>query len=200
MRKLFIKITPFFILTLLGLIATMVEIVLLLLSKDKGELATGILLILVIIFSSFLLLDRYLIKKFDYKKIILSEIIVLLILPFLVLYTSRETKIVIETQQPYYILVYSDKGISKDKIKSSGLFDHSLTLKNDNIIRLKYDLLNENNFSVIAPTNWNGHKTKRLDTIVNFQKIKIEMYSNNLSDETRDSIFKKLLPTFVSFK
>ena len=123
-----------------------------------------------------------------------------MILLFLVLYISRETKIVIETQQPYYVLVYSDKGISIDKIKSSGLFDHSLTLKNDNIIRLKYDLLNENNFSVIAPTNWSGHKTKHLDTIVNFQKIKIEMYSNNLSDETRDSIFKKLLPTFVSFK
>ena len=86
MRRIFIKITPFFILTLLGLIATIVEIVLLLLSKDKGELATGILLILVIIFSSFLLLDRYLIKKFEYKKIILSEIIVLLILPFLVLF------------------------------------------------------------------------------------------------------------------
>ncbi len=196
MRKLFNKITPFFILTFLGLIASIIEIVIILISKDKGELATGILLVIAILLCSFLLIDRYLIKKFDCKKIILSEIIVLLFSPFIVLYTCRETKIIIETKQPYFVLVYSDKGISKEKIKSSGLFDNSLTLKKEIIIRLKYDLLNEKNFSV-NPSIWNSHKKKVLDTIVNFKIIKIEMYSNNLSDEARDSIFKKLLLTDI---
>ena len=195
MKKLFRKITPFFVLTVVGLIATVVEILILFLStNDKGGLGTGLLSILAILLYSFLLFDRYLIRKIEYKKIVITEVLLLFILPFLYLYINRETKVYIETYRSYYILVYSENGINKEQIKASGLFDHTLKIKNDSIIRLKYSLYNDKNFVVIEPKNWGGHSIKYLDTLINTKQIKIEMYSNNLTKEKRDSIFRQQLP------
>lgn len=89
--------------------------------------------------------------------------------------------------------MYSDDGITKSDFKSNGLFDHSLTINNDSIIRLQSSLYNDKRFIVIEPKSWGGYKGKRLDTIINSRQFKIEIYSNDLSDKTRDSIFKKIL-------
>lgn len=201
MKKLFRKITPFFVLTVVGLTATVIEILILFLTtNDKGGLGTGLLLILAIILFCLLLFDRYLIEKFEYKKIIILELILLIILPFAFLYFNQETKLRIEINRPYYILVYSDDGINKSEFKLNGLFDHSLTINNDSIIRLKSSLYDDKQFVVIEPTAWGGYSVKRLDTIINSKQFKIEIYSNDLSSETRDSIFKKLVSTKVFAK
>ncbi len=56
-------------------------------------------------------------------------------------------------------------------------------------------MLYDKDVCVIEPENWSGYNVKRLDTVINLKKIKIEMYSNDLTDLQRDSILKKLLPT-----
>ena len=200
MKNLFRKITPVSILTSVGLTATIVSIIVLLISQDKGELGTGLLSIVALILYFCYLIDRYLVKKVSYRKLILTELILILLFPVLYLCLHKETKLYIETNRPYYILVYSDVGITKEQIKRKGLADHCMTIKKDSIIFLNYNLYNDKNFIVIDPKNWNGHKAKRLDTIINAKRIIIEMYSNHVTNEVRDSIFKKNVTNIILTK
>jgi hypothetical protein len=144
----------------------------------------------------FFLLDRYFVKKVGYKKVIVMEIIFLLLLPFIYLYLGKDTRIYIDTDKSYFILVYN-KGLTKKQIPSSGLFDHAIRFKNDSIVHLDFSLFDDNNVHVLEPKSWGGFKAKYLDTIINSNKMDIEMRSNDLPDEQRDSIFQKLLPTLV---
>ena len=141
------------------------------------------------------LIDRFLIRKAGYKKAIIVEILFLIFLPFIFLYLNKDTRIYIDTEKSYFVLVYQSKGLTKKQIPSIGLFDHAITFKNDSIINLDYSLLNDNSVHVLEPKNWGGYKAKYLDTIINLKKVKIEMRSNDISDKERDSIFVKLLPT-----
>ena len=55
-------------------------------------------------------------------------------------------------------------------------------------------MLNDN-IIIVEPKDWGSYKCKYFDTVINLNNIKIEMRSNNLTDERRDSIFNKLRPT-----
>ena len=138
------------------------------------------------------LIDRFLVKKTGYKKAIVMEIIFLLLVPFIYLYSNKDTRININTEKPYFILVYGSNGLTKKQIPSSGLFDHAITIKSDSVINLNYDLLYDNAIKVIEPKAWNGFSTNELDTVINSQKVKIEMRSYYSSD-IGDSIFKEQL-------
>ena len=165
------------------------------LSRDQGELATGVLAMWALGLYLIFLVDRFLIKKAGLKRGIIIEIAFLIFLPFVYLYLNKDTKIYVETKRPYFIIVYSTNGLTKKQIPSTGLFDHTITFKNDSIINLNFSLLNDDNIYVLEPKNWGGHKAKYLDTTINSIKLKIEMRSTDISNEQRDSIFTKLLPT-----
>jgi hypothetical protein len=194
-KRLFKNITPLFVLTIVGIILCLVNIAILLLSKDQGELATGVLAMWAFGLYLIFLVDRFLIKKAGLKKVIITEVTFLVLLPFIYLYLNKDSKIYVDTERPYFIIVYSNNGLTKKQIPSTGLFDHTVTFKNDSVINLNYSLLNDHNIYVLQPKSWGGYKAKYLDTIINSNKLKIEMRSNDISDEQRDSIFTKLLPT-----
>ncbi len=196
-RRLFKNITPLFVLTIVGIILCIASIAILLLSKDQGELATGVLAMWAFGLYLIFLIDRFLIKKMGLKRAIIIEVVFLTLLPFVYLYLNKDTRIYIDADKPYFIIVYSSTGLTKNQIPSTGLFDHSITFKNDSIVNLNYSLLNDNDVYVLEPKSWYGYKTKYLDTVINSSKFKIEMRSNDISDEQRDSIFQKLLPTRV---
>ncbi len=191
MKKLLNNITPLSVLTIVGIILCISEIVILLLSKDNGELATGLLSALAFLFYIIFILDRALISRMKYKDVIIGEIIFLLLLPFIYLYINKDYKIKIETTKQYFIILHDNKGLRKEQIPSSGLFDHSITFKNDSVINLNSTLLNDNDVRLVEPKGWGGWNRKEFDTIVNSNKIKLEIYSNNIPDEERDSIFEK---------
>ena len=164
-------------------------------STDQGELATAVIGMWALGLYIILLFDRYLIRKISYKKLVAFQIVFLLLLPLLCLYVTKDIRINIETNKPYFIVVYSNKGLTKEDIPKKGLFDKSLTLRNDSVIFLNYSLKESEKFYVVEPNSWKGYKSKYLDTVINLNKVTIEVRSNDLSDEVRDSILKKLLPT-----
>jgi hypothetical protein len=194
-RRLLKNITPLFVLTIVGIVLCLVNIAILLLSKYQGELATGVLAMWALGLYLIFLVDRFLIKMTGLKRVVIIEVVFLTLLPFIYLYLNKDTKIYVDTERPYFIIVYSKHGLTKKQIPSAGLFDHSITFKNDSIINLNYSLLADDNIYVLEPKSWGGYKAKYLDTTINSNKVKIEMRSNNISDEQRDKIFTKLLPT-----
>lgn len=198
MKKLPIKnITPLFILTIIGMLFCVAEITILLLSRDKGELATGLLTILGLLLLVLLLIDRFLIKKVVIKKVIITEVVLIISALFFYLHFNKKTQIRIETTKQYFVLLYDKNGLSKKQIPVSGLFDHSITINGDSIVNLNYTLLYEKEVEVIEPKNWGGHFKMNFDTLLKGNPFKIEMYFNTVSSEMRDSLFNKTVSDLV---
>src|SRR4051812_26857110 len=140
MNKHLKNITPLFVLTVVGLIFCLGEIAILLGSSDKGELATGLLSILALVLFLLFFIDRFLIRKLSFQKVVVGEIIFILIVPLFYLYLNKRTNIIVDTSKQYFVLLYDKNGLDKKQIPSSGIFNHSITFKNSSIINLNYTL------------------------------------------------------------
>ncbi len=192
MRKYFTNITPFFVLTFIGLVLCIGETIILFLSKDQGELATGILIGFAVILYIVLLIDRLLVRKIKLKRLIIFEFISILILPAVFMYFGKTTKIRVETLEEYFIVVYNDKGLKKEKVPSSGLFNRGMTIQNQKVINLHSSLLDDNEIIILTPKTWkNGHSNIYFDTIINAEKVNYQIYYHSLSKEIADSILEK---------
>jgi hypothetical protein len=192
MRKFFVNITPVFVISLIGLILCVGEILILLLSKDQGELATGVLSIVALFLFAVLLFDRYLVTKIRLRKIIVGELIIFLLIPFLFMYLNKKTRIHIDTNEEYYILVYNENGLTKEQIPSKGLFNRGITIHNQTTINLHSSLLKDNEILVETLKGWrDGETNMYFDTTINSKKVTYQMFYHHLSSELADSIFRK---------
>jgi hypothetical protein len=188
----FTNITPLFIISVLGVILCIGETMVLLFSKDNGEFATGILCVLALVLYGIILIDRNLVKRIKLKRLILFELVFILFLPLPFMYFNKTTKIRVETAQEYFIVIYNDNGIRKEQIPSSGFFNRSLTIKNQNIINLHSTLHHDKEVIIATPKSWNdGDGSIYFDTIINFKKESYQIIYHNIKREEADSILKK---------
>ena len=108
------------------------------------------------------------------------------------MYLNKTTKIRVDTSEEYFIVLHNNKGLKKEQVPSSGLFNRSLTIKNQTVINLHSTLLNDNEFIVTTPNTWNdGEGNLYFDTIINSKKESYHLFYHNLTKEVANSIFKK---------
>lgn len=198
LRNFFTNITPLFLLTFIGLILCLCEMLILFFEHDHGGLAQGMLSLLATTLFVIFKADRFLVKKLKYKTLMLIEIGLLLISSILYLYFNNEITINVKTRNQYLVVLFDNKGISKNQIPLNSIFDRSLTISTDSILNLNYKLIEDYKAVKIYP-NWDiCHSAHEFDTIINSEKIHIEMYSHCLSILKEDSIFKKKVKYIIN--
>lgn len=179
-KRFFKNITPLAVLLLAGIICCIAEIVILFFSADHGGLASGVLGMWATGMYLVFLSDRYLLKKAGFKRTVITELVVIALLPLAYLYINKSITIYIDTTKSWYAIIYSNDGLTKEQIPSSGLFNHALKVKNDSIIYLHSSLLKNKDVSVAIPAGWDGFKVEYLDTVINSDKISIELRSSSI--------------------
>jgi K+-transporting ATPase A subunit len=79
-KALFTKITPLFVVTLPGLLLSIGTMVILFFKDDHGGLGTGLLSVISLILYAVFLADRYAVSRSNYKAVIISEAIILILI------------------------------------------------------------------------------------------------------------------------
>lgn len=183
MRIVFRKITPVFLVALLGMFFLFTQFFI----PENDYNIFAYLFIYIVLLSLFLLIDRYLITKIAYKKLFVVELILIIGVIFWYVYSAGYTEIKIETSRPYFFIIYDDAGLKKSSIPSTGLFKKSIQIKIDSSMHLNYTL--KDKVQITPPRNWNyGYLTKGWDTVIHSNKVEIQVFSLNLSQGKVDSL------------
>lgn len=191
-KKHFVKLTPLFFVAGAGAILSAVGLAYAWFNfDDHGGLGSGMFAMLLLMFCSVFVLDRYLVGKYAFKGVVIGEAIVLVVLPILYLFLNKETDVIVKTEHQYVAVLYTDGGLCKEQIPRSGLFDRKIEVGGDSLLRLDIGLLHEDGFGVTTPRNWGGYSQKSLDTIIARKPYRLHLYYNNVSDEEGGVIFER---------
>lgn len=192
MKSLFRKITPVSVLVPLSIILLAVQFFI----PGNDYNIFAYLFIYIVVLGLVLLIDRFLVSKITYKKLLISEILVILCVGFWYIYSTGYAEVKIETTKPYFFIVYDNGGFRKSDMPSSGLFKTSIRLNADSAVRLNYSLRDET--VIDPPASWNySYLTKLRDTVINFIKIEIQIYTLNLSPDTVDSLLEAAVVNYM---
>ncbi len=189
LKEKLLRTSPFWVLAAVGLVFCSIEILILLREPDRGGLGTGLLSMAWCLFFGIYVFDKYLRKKYPFRNVVIGESILVVIVPFFFLYTNRKTEIRVGTSKPYFVVLYDKRGLTKEQIPSSGIFGHAITFNYDEPIVLEYSLSEDRDVRIIGPKAWGGHFSKCFDTVVNNKSIGFQLFSHDVDENYRDSIF-----------
>lgn len=171
MQFLLRKITPVLVVGLIGIIFLLIQFFI----PDQDYNIFAYLFIFIIFLGICIAIDRVLITRVAYKTMLIGETILITIITFWYLYSTKYTEINIETSKPYFFVIYGDGGIKENDIPANGLFNKSLLVKTDTIIKVDYSLYNV--ALIRTPKNWNSYSTIGIDTVLNEKKVILDIYS-----------------------
>lgn len=184
MQKFFQKITPVFIVSLVGIIYLIAQIFII--GLDYNILAY--ILIFIILISFAFAIDRLLSTKIAYKKLFVFELLFLIICLFWYLYSSSYTMINIETSKPYFLVVYDNNGLKKNDIPTEGVFNKSITITSDTTVHISKSL--EYDAQINPPKAWKySYSSFKKEARVNGENVVIEIFAH----EMQESVLKEKL-------
>lgn len=192
LKKHFVKITPFFILVHLGVILCSIGVIYIWFDDNNhGGLASGLLAILLLLFGVAYIVDRYLVKKLKYRTVLIFEFIAIPLLVIAHQYTSRETIVQVDTEKRFIPVLYFEKGLHKEQIPRSALFDRKIVMVCDSLLHLDIGLLDDDSYGLAVPHSWGGYFQKTLDTVVNNKMYRLHLFYNDVPQEERELIFER---------
>ncbi|RZL62305.1 MAG: hypothetical protein EOO93_09400 [Pedobacter sp.] len=175
---LLIKITPISLVFLLGSIYLIYQFF----ASGRDYNILPYIIIFIMILTAAFALDRFLLSKFDYIKLIIFELIFLVLSTIGYLYNTKITLINIETNKSYFFVVYDDYGLKKSDIPTKGLFDKSITINTDTTVHIYKSL--EYDAQVNPPKAWNfSFTSKKLDAKIGSQHVIIGIYARNMNEK-----------------
>lgn len=159
-KEIFEKSTLFSILCIIGILVG-IPYGIYGLTLDGGQSLAGTLVLVGVMFLIIILvIDRVIVSKIKPLKLSLIELFLTIII--LTFYQYNERKIFINLMnynENYFVVIYNDKNLKENKIKSKFLFDKEIVVENNFVIiprKIKAIL----NLKVISPKKWNSLEMK----------------------------------------
>ncbi|MEO7044885.1 MAG: hypothetical protein ABI091_06225 [Ferruginibacter sp.] len=181
----FKKITPVFVVALLGIIYLVIQFFI----PGNDYNIFAYLVIFIVGFTVAFFIDRFLVLKMSYKKLFIAEIILLVSLTLWANYSSSYTEINIETSKPYFVVIYNENGLKKSDIPSKGLFSKSILIKSDSAIYINDKL--EDAAQVNPPAAWNySFSSNKIEKIINSKKVTIQIFAADMSELERTQLME----------
>jgi hypothetical protein len=161
-----------------------------LLSNGSGELASGILIYLIVFACFFYVIDRLLLNKIRRITLVYAELLLLVIVTTSLFFVNKTLRIVSTTNEQYFMVFYDNAGLTENDFKRTGLFNKELSFGNNAEIHLSNSFIDKKQFDIVTPRSWGGYSVSRADTTVMGNRILVECYANNMPKERRDSLLK----------
>ena len=174
MNVFFEKITPVSVVCMAAIIYL---IVLFFISEIDYGIAAFLVVYIILLAGAFAI-DRLLISRVDYKKLLIFELIFLTVCTIGYLYAQRRTEIVVETSNPCFFVIYDSDGLKKNEIPSKGLFNRSVTVKGDSVIHVNKFM---EDAEIKPPESWGNHYTsERKEALIHAEKVVVEIYAGKM--------------------
>ena len=116
---------------------------------------------IMIFFICLYLVDRWLINKITYIKIMIGEGLILVGVLFFLLLQNKSTDINFETDKDFILVLFDGKSESDSNFENKWILGKELNVNNENIIHLNPTLLNQKNLMINAPKDWVGFIQER---------------------------------------
>ena len=174
MNLFFEKITPVSVVCMAAIIYL---IVLFFISQTDYSIAAFLLVYIVLLAGAFAI-DRFLVSRVDYKKLLVFELVFVAVCAIGYLYAQKRIEIVVETSNPYFFVIYDSNGLKKEAIPSKGLFSRSVTVKGDSVIHVNKLL---ESAEIKPPESWgNNYTSERKDALIHAEKVVVEIYAGKM--------------------
>jgi len=154
---------PFTLLTLISIISVLLTIYSFYVAATNDHTASiyAAIAIPITLFIIFLyIIDRFLITKISYAKLMFGEVVIAILIFFTLNYQFSTNDVNFFTDKDYILVLFDSNENPLSKFHKKGLFGRELNVYNSNLIHLNSEMASQENLRINAPTEWNmstGH-------------------------------------------
>lgn len=182
LKRMIFPITILTILTVISIITTINAIYIALTNEDNAAIYVAVIIPITLLIIFLYIIDRLLIKKVSYVKLILGELIIGISVFFIFLYQNRTTDINFFTNQDYILLVFNSKEHSLSKFTKKKIFGKELNVYNTNIVYLDRNMALRKDLRVNTPKQWESFTQYRSKFKTEGDSIEYIFMSKNTSN------------------
>lgn len=161
LKNLVFPVTLLTVITLLSLFVTIQALYISFTNDHTAAIYAAIAIPVTLILIFLYIIDRVLIRKVSYYKLMLGEIAVGIFIFLLFSYQNSPTDINFYTNQDYILVIFDSKENSPIKFSKKGLFGKELNVYNTNKIHLDRAMSLKKDLRINEPNDWNGSYYKR---------------------------------------
>lgn len=151
---------PITLLTIISFLSILISIHALYVAFTKDPIYAFLVIPITIFLIILYILDRFLIKKVAYSKLMLGELIIGIFVFLLFSYQESYTDINFNTNQDYILVIFDAKEKSISNFKRKGIFGKLLNV-DTNKIHLDSSMALRKNLRINDPAAWRGSYYKR---------------------------------------
>lgn len=188
MNKLinFKKITPVFILGIAAIIFLLSQFIV----AGIDYIVYTYIVLFLIITIIIMLLDRFLVKKIKLFKVIIIEIVVIIIASIIYIFYAQELRLNVETNNPYFIVVFNNNGIASEDIPRKNILKKEININADSIVYVHKNLLYE--IQIDPPKDWQyAYTSTKEATIINSDSVVVAIFMKEHNNEQLTSTLAK---------
>jgi hypothetical protein len=164
LKNLIMPVTPMTVITIAALMAIIWAFVVLV-REPSAALYAAVITPITLGCLALYVIDRILIIRFPYYKMVMGEIIVIIFVSVLYSIQNRTTAINFHTDQDFILVIFDSEENPMADFKRSGFFGKEWDVYNNNIIHLDSSLLLRKELRINEPDEWGGfiHNEGRFD-------------------------------------
>lgn len=193
LKRLIFPITLLTIITLLSIIFAINYLHAALTNNAEAALYAAVTIPVTLFLMLLYVLDRLLIKKISYAKLMLSEVGIAILLFFIFVYHNRSTDINFITNQDYVLVLFDSEDNSQLKFNKKPIFGKELNIYDTNIIHLNPSISLRKNLRINTPKQWERYTQYKGSCKINEDSIEYIF----ISRKTLNSYKIKDCQTFI---
>jgi hypothetical protein len=175
-KKIIFPITLLTIITAVGIIIA-VNAIYIALTNNNAAIYAAVIIPIILVLIFLYILERLLIPKVPYIKLMLGELIIGLLVFFMFLYQNSTTDIKFDTNQEYILVVFDSKVDSFSKLNKKRIFGEELNVHNTNIVHLDSSMALRKDLRINKPKEWTSFIEYRSEFYKNGDSIKYILIS-----------------------
>lgn len=161
LKNLVFPVTLLTVITFLSILTTIQALYISFTNDHTAAIYAAIAIPVTLILIFLYIIDRVLIRKVSYYKLMLGEIAIGIFIFLLFSYQNSPTDINFYTNQDYILVIFDSKESSPEEFSKKGLFGKELNVYNTNKIHLDRAMSLKKGLRINEPNDWNGSYYKR---------------------------------------
>lgn len=166
LKSLVWPVTPLTLLTVTALVIVAWEWTIYFVDKPSEALVVAITTVLTVVTLTLYVIDRLFIRVLSYRKLVLGEVVVGIVVFLFISFQNRTLDINFHTEKDFIVILFDSNGNTLSDFQRRGIFSKELKVYNTHIVHLDSSLASINNLRIIEPAQWDAfsrHKG-RLET------------------------------------
>ncbi|GAA4269950.1 hypothetical protein [Hyunsoonleella aestuarii] len=200
LKSIFFPMTLLTIITTIGIIIAINALYIRYINGSDSAIYTAVTIPIVLFLIALYVVDRFLIKKVSYFKLMIGETVFITLCYFLFLYQNRTIDVNFYTNQDYVLVLFDSEDDSLIKFNKKRVFGQEMNVYDTNIIHLNRKMFLRKDLRVNIPKQWKRfsqnrsiHKNEGDSIQYIFITRKITIGPNEIDSQTfLDSLLNKV--------